>query len=46
MAVAARLTRFFFLSVNQLSISAPVPYDKINNLIAPDGGAHVCAPSK
>src|SRR2546430_16352720 len=22
----------------------PVPYDKINNVIAPDGGAHVCAP--
>jgi hypothetical protein len=22
----------------------PVPYDKINNLVAPDGGAHVCAP--
>jgi hypothetical protein len=21
-----------------------VPYDKINNVIAPDGGAHVCAP--
>jgi hypothetical protein len=24
----------------------PVPPDKINNVIAPDGGAHVCAPSK
>src|SRR5262245_11314068 len=23
---------------------APVPYDKINNVVAPDGGAHVCAP--
>ena len=22
----------------------PVPYDKINNLVAPDGGAHICAP--
>ena len=22
----------------------PVPYDKINNAVAPDGGAHVCAP--
>jgi len=22
----------------------PVPYDKINNVIAPDGGVHVCAP--
>jgi hypothetical protein len=22
----------------------PVPDDKINNVIAPDGGAHVCAP--
>jgi hypothetical protein len=22
----------------------PVPNDKINNVIAPDGGAHVCAP--
>ena len=22
----------------------PVPSDKINNVIAPDGGAHVCAP--
>jgi len=22
----------------------PVPYDKINNVVAPDGGAHVCAP--
>jgi hypothetical protein len=22
----------------------PVPYDKINNVIAPDGGAHVCVP--
>ena len=21
----------------------PVPYDKINNVVAPDGGAHVCA---
>src|SRR6516165_10199251 len=21
-----------------------VPYDKINNVVAPDGGAHVCAP--
>ena len=25
-------------------IWTPVPYDKINNVIAPDGGAHVCAP--
>src|SRR5215510_10925788 len=24
----------------------PVPYDKINNVVAPDGGAHVCAPSQ
>jgi hypothetical protein len=24
----------------------PVPYDKINNVIAPDGGAHVCAPKQ
>jgi hypothetical protein len=23
---------------------APVPNDKINNAVAPDGGAHVCAP--
>jgi hypothetical protein len=23
---------------------APVPNDKINNVVAPDGGAHVCAP--
>jgi hypothetical protein len=22
----------------------PVPHDKINNVVAPDGGAHVCAP--
>jgi hypothetical protein len=22
----------------------PVPYNKINNVVAPDGGAHVCAP--
>jgi hypothetical protein len=22
----------------------PVPADKINNVVAPDGGAHVCAP--
>jgi hypothetical protein len=22
----------------------PVPYEKINNVVAPDGGAHVCAP--
>jgi hypothetical protein len=22
----------------------PVPSDKINNVVAPDGGAHVCAP--
>jgi hypothetical protein len=22
----------------------PVPYDKINNVVAPDGGAYVCAP--
>jgi hypothetical protein len=22
----------------------PVPNDKINNVVAPDGGAHVCAP--
>src|SRR5262245_52105880 len=22
----------------------PVPYDTINNVVAPDGGAHVCAP--
>jgi len=22
----------------------PVPSDKINDVIAPDGGAHVCAP--
>jgi hypothetical protein len=22
----------------------PVPYDKINNVVAPDRGAHVCAP--
>jgi hypothetical protein len=22
----------------------PVPYDKINTVVAPDGGAHVCAP--
>ncbi len=22
----------------------PVPFDKINNVVAPDGGAHVCAP--
>jgi hypothetical protein len=22
----------------------PVPNDKINNVLAPDGGAHVCAP--
>jgi hypothetical protein len=22
----------------------PVPHDKINNAVAPDGGAHVCAP--
>jgi hypothetical protein len=22
----------------------PVPKDKINNVVAPDGGAHVCAP--
>src|ERR1700758_4489280 len=22
----------------------PVPYDKINNVVAPDGGANVCAP--
>src|SRR5215813_1245161 len=22
----------------------PVPYGKINNVVAPDGGAHVCAP--
>jgi hypothetical protein len=22
----------------------PVPYDKINNVVAPHGGAHVCAP--
>jgi hypothetical protein len=21
----------------------PVPYDKINNVVPPDGGAHVCA---
>jgi hypothetical protein len=21
----------------------PIPYDKINNVVAPDGGAHVCA---
>ena len=25
-------------------IWTPVPYDKINNAVAPDGGAHVCAP--
>jgi hypothetical protein len=25
-------------------IWTPVPYDKINNVVAPDGGAHVCAP--
>jgi hypothetical protein len=24
----------------------PVPRDKINNIIAPDGGAHVCAPKQ
>src|SRR5262249_37385723 len=24
----------------------PVPYEKINNVVAPDGGAHVCAPSQ
>jgi hypothetical protein len=24
----------------------PVPYDKINNVVAPDGGAHVCAPKQ
>jgi hypothetical protein len=24
----------------------PVPPDKINNVIAPDGGAHVCAPKE
>jgi hypothetical protein len=24
----------------------PVPNDKINNVIAPDGGAHVCAPKQ
>jgi hypothetical protein len=24
----------------------PVPYDKINNEVAPDGGAHVCAPKQ
>jgi len=24
----------------------PVPPDKINNVIAPDGGAHVCAPEQ
>lgn len=24
----------------------PVPPDKINNVIAPDGGAHVCAPKQ
>ena len=24
----------------------PVPNDKINNVIAPDGGAHVCAPTQ
>jgi hypothetical protein len=25
-------------------IWTPVPHDKINNVVAPDGGAHVCAP--
>jgi hypothetical protein len=24
----------------------PVPNDKINNVVAPDGGAHVCAPEQ
>jgi hypothetical protein len=24
----------------------PVPNDKINNAVAPDGGAHVCAPKQ
>jgi hypothetical protein len=24
----------------------PVPRNKINNVIAPDGGAHVCAPKQ
>ena len=24
----------------------PVPNDKINNVVAPDGGAHVCAPGR
>jgi hypothetical protein len=24
----------------------PVPYDTINNVVAPDGGAHVCAPTR
>ena len=24
----------------------PVPNDKINNVVAPDGGAHVCAPTQ
>jgi hypothetical protein len=24
----------------------PVPNDKINNVVAPDGGAHVCAPKQ
>jgi hypothetical protein len=24
----------------------PVPVDKINNVVAPDGGAHVCAPEQ
>jgi hypothetical protein len=24
----------------------PVPSNKINNVIAPDGGAHVCAPKQ
>jgi hypothetical protein len=26
--------------------SMPVPNDKINNVVAPDGGAHVCAPQQ
>ena len=36
-----------WLATNEVKVDGewlPVPNDKINNVVAPDGGAHVCAP--
>jgi hypothetical protein len=42
-----RCRKTFFTADYEVKLDGewtPVPYDKINNVVAPDGGAHVCAP--